>query len=94
MCCSDLTEPPLSREPDSLLPHLSFHHLGNQECSIPAAAGVPSHLQDALKLLQHRLLSPLYSLDHYSLDLFVLPSPDVFFLLLVIAVQMMSAAEV
>lgn len=41
-----------------------------------------------------RLLSPLYSPDHYSLDVFMLPSPDVFFLLLITAVQMMSAAEV
>lgn len=46
------------------------------------------------KLLQCRLLSPLRSLDHDSLDLFVLPSLDVFFLLLIIAVEIMSAAEV
>lgn len=46
------------------------------------------------KLWQRRLLSPLYSLDHYSLDLFILPNPDVFFLLLITAVRMMSAAEV
>lgn len=49
VCCPDLAEPLLSRESDSLLPYLPGLHLGKQECSIPAAAGVASHLQDALK---------------------------------------------
>lgn len=94
-CCPDLTDPLLSREPNNLLPHPSFLHLRNQECSIPAATRVASCLQDALKTnCCNRPLSPLYSPDHYSLDVFMLPSPDVFFLLLIIAVQMMSAAEV
>lgn len=42
------------------------------------------------KLLPYRLLSPLYLLDPCSLDLFVLPTPDVLFLLFIIALQMMS----
>lgn len=72
VCCPDLAEPLLSRESDSLLPYLPGLHLGKQECSIPAAAGVASHLQDALKdkLLQHRLLSPLYSLDRLTSSCF------------------------
>lgn len=38
--------------------------------------------------------SPLRSPAHHSLDLVLLPSPDVVFLLLIILAQMMSAAEV
>lgn len=62
-CCPDLTDPPLSREPNSLLPHPSLLHLRNQECSIPAATGGSSCLQDTLKTncCNKAVVTPLFS---------------------------------